>query len=377
MNPLRQVNAERSFGIYTTKQKERIGRFIIEKDPDADQFVHEQLVTLTNTQQEDDLILVNEVLASADSKGFEQILQKLLDHSSPIVYRPAIETAGRLWAFELFPQLLQVVEKSGAWLSFQVALVNFGDEVFDGSYLKEDMSEKMLRQVIRSASRVKGSRSDEYLFRLFVQNINLHDAIIHALWQKKADARQRTALLEEWFSQKLEDMRLKVDCFLNLYNNKPALLLENALLSEIQQNVETLLKGFSILYERQQIDRFMEIYRLDNASKLANAIELLELTIPRKFFNQLIPFIELKHDIKKKQVIMQQKHTYGMAKLLDEVVESEHVFFNSWSRSIALYLTPKLLNKDSAMKVITRPVTNSDELFSETRDYVLSILKQN
>jgi hypothetical protein len=287
-----------------------------------------------------------------------------------------METTGRLWAFDLFPKILKVAADTHSHHALQMAIVNFGDEIFDEKHLsKNELTERLHQQLIRASSKVKGPRSDSYLFSLFSNNDQRQDAIIFSLWQKKAEISGNIQMLEKWIVNKLEEMRMKVECFLNLQDNHPAQLLEEALISEIQQNVESLLQAFALLYDRPQIDRFMEIYRMDNAAKLANAIELLELTIPRKYFNQVIPFIELKYDVKKKQVLLQSKISGGVEMVIGEVIVSRKVPFNSWSRSIALYLSPQLISKNLAKQVAAQPANDSDELVRETRNYILSILK--
>ena len=60
---------------------------------------------------------------------------------------------------------------------------------------------------------------------------------------------------------------------------------------------------------------------------------------------------------------------------IQEVVTNKKAGFNAWSRSVALYLLPKLLNREAALVIASNPVAKEEHLVQETRNYVLSILK--
>ncbi|MFN2456953.1 MAG: hypothetical protein ABR502_02020 [Chitinophagaceae bacterium] len=349
---------------------------LLKKDTQEKSLVKNELLLLATSSNVDDNKLAIEVITAAGEGSFTEILQVLLQNSSASIYQKAIEIAGKVKDFSLFNDVLTVAQERNAYFSLERALVNYGDPIFDESYLPDKSpSEKLFSHIIKAASKVKGDKSDKYLLNLLGKGEKDQDCIIEAMWQKKASLLQNSKLIEEWIIGKLENMKTKVNCFLNLHHNKQAYLLESALISEIEQNVETVLKAFALIYEKDQIQRFIEVYKLDNPSKVANAMELLELTLPRKYFVSLIYFIELSQDLKKEQVILQDNKVISAAGIVKEVITNSNAHFNTWSRSVALYLLPKLYSKDLAIDLATYTQKEEDILVKETRDYVLSVLK--
>jgi hypothetical protein len=117
------------------------------------------------------------------------------------------------------------------------------------------------------------------------------------------------------------------------------------------------------------------VYKLENTTRVANAIELLEMTIPKKYFSGVLYFIELSSDLQQNQLADHQGKDTELHTLILEVVTNKKAGFNAWSRSVALYLLPKLLNREAALAIASNPVAKEEQLVQETRNYVLSILK--
>ena len=226
---------------------------------------------------------------------------------------------------------------------------------------------------MKAAAKVKGPKSEAYLISFLKSRYKKQDAVIKALWLRKANLAGYSILLERWIDQQLEHMRLKADCLLSLYNHAEAKMLEQALVSELQQDVQVVLKACALVYDRERINRFIEVFNMNHTAKVANAMELLELTIPKKYFTSINYLIDCTQDVKTKQV-MYFKHKLSVSAVVQHIIHSVHPQFNSWTQSVAFYLLPKLDHKPSWPTLLEED-TEADTLLQETRNYVFSILK--
>jgi hypothetical protein len=75
-------------------------------------------------------------------------------------------------------------------------------------------------------------------------------------------------------------------------------LLEQGIMMEIHKDLEVLLKAFAMLYNREKIGRVVELLKVGNTAKMSNAVEILELTIPKKRFALINMLVELIDDTK-------------------------------------------------------------------------------
>ena len=357
-------------------KKEALIGLILKNDREINDIINEELDVLLNSNDVNNLILANDVIRESTGGNFKWALESLLHHSLPFVYEKAMETAGKIKEYSLFNDVYDLVIQKHSIFAFQRAIINYGDEIFDPGYWSEkEPAGEVMNAILKAASKVKGPKSDDYLLSIFSGNNQRSEHIINSLWSKMANVSDQKVKIEKWLDHQLEGMKMKISCFLDIHNNKQAILLEEAIFSEVQQNLESILKACALIYDREQIDRFIEVYKLENQTRVANALELLELTIPKKYFTQISQCVELRHDLIKKQVVHHSRSLKKIDKVIDEVVNDHRAGFSAWSRSVALYIAPKLLHKELALAIAGKTQKEDNPLIKETRNYVLSILK--
>jgi hypothetical protein len=375
---LEDVSAEHTpflNSLHGESKKAALIGLLLKKDDAAVLMAKHQLIRLARSKDLKNNKSAVEVISQVGGGNFNEVLQVLLENENKEVYCPTIEVTGRVKDFSLFPKLIDVTIEKQSYYALDKALVNYGDDVFEEKYLSpENLPEKILHHIIKSASKVKGEKSDTFLMTLLKKYDKHQEDIIESLWMKKASLVKKEEL-EKWINTSLTHLKSKVNCFLSLHQNNQANLLENALFSEIEQNVETILKACAIVYNKEEINRFIEVYKLDDHSKVANAMELLEMTIPKKYFNPLSQQIEISHDIKNNQKLLHRRKKMETEGVVKEVITDSHTSFNSWSKSVAIYLLPTLYNKDAVLKLVTKKRKDDDAIVKETTDYVLSVLK--
>lgn len=149
----------------------------------------------------------------------------------------------------------------------------------------------------------------------------------------------------------------------------------NALSHSNDHNFQVLLKAFALLYDREKIDRVIELLSLGNTVKISNAIEISELIIPKKYFAALNRLIELIDDAQHHDLITTKNNALPANAIIEEVLKDNKANFSEWTRSVACYMMPKLKKNEFSLTILDRNASKDDHLFNETRNYVLTMLK--
>ena len=332
-----------------------------------------ELQLLSESEDLRDVQLALSVIAEVPSNAFAPIVRKLLYHQQKVVYQNAISISGKLKDDKLFKEAMALAVNNNAMYRLEKALVEYGDDSFIDGLLPATITDNVQKYVIKAAARIKGPRSDAYLLSLFETNDSFQELVIDALWKKKVSLPLNSSL-EAWIWKKLEYMKNKVDWLLMLQQYKEARLLKRALLSEIEADLETVLKACSLLFNKEELDQFINVYKLENTTRVANAIEFLEMTIPKKYFTPILYFIELCNDAHNKHFVAYKKDR-NIEQLIREIVTNHMNIFSLWSQALAIYVSPKLLTREAALEVAGTAISEEKDLIKETRAYVLSILK--
>ncbi|MGI8636507.1 MAG: hypothetical protein ACR2KZ_14010, partial [Segetibacter sp.] len=143
---------------------------------------------------------------------------------------------------------------------------------------------------------------------------------------------------------------------------------------EIRRDAQGLLKAFSLLYDSEKVDRVIELIKIGNTARISNAIEILEIIIPKRFFTPLDSLVELIDDVQHKKELLSKTHGLHANTIIEEVIKDNKANFSEWTRSIACFMIPKLKKNEISLQMLNTKGENDSYLFNETKNYVLSIL---
>jgi hypothetical protein len=222
---------------------------------------------------------------------------------------------------------------------------------------------------------MRGGQSLNFLLRELEKDNNDMVVIIDALWQRKKKvpfaSRQQ---LKQFILRKAHQARIKIIYYRNLEKHKIARLLHGAIRSELHDDIQILLKALSLIYDADKIQRVMELLKRDHTSRISNAIEMLEIIIPNKYFIHVNELLELFQEINKDEVAPHGKMV-TINKIIEEILDENKAEVNQWTSSIACYLLPRIKDRDFALGLMNNQPNTGDHLFNETKNYVLSMLK--
>jgi AAA family ATP:ADP antiporter len=346
------------------------------KNSKTEVMVMEELIRMAGSADREEKMLALEIIMESQKPDVTNVLEILLDDSDPYIYKKAIEAVGRVKDFKLFPRVVEVASTNKVYPALQRSLLYYGDEIFiEGYWHSIPMIKQLLILVIRTAGQIKGKNATYFLLQLLKKNENYSDLIIDALWNQKAKlSEEDLILIEDITTRKIEHSKTKVFYYKHLTGIKNLKLLEEAIGLEIKQDLWILLKACALLFDRHKVDRVIELMSLEETSKISNAIEMLELILPNRYFVQMNALIELIQDIHKKQVFIFKNKDITTHRIIEDVLQ-EKANFNEWTKSVACYMLPRLMKNEFSLSILSNKCSAEDNLFIETRDYVLLMLK--
>ncbi|WP_347157821.1 NTP/NDP exchange transporter [Pontibacter chitinilyticus] len=349
---------------------------LLRNDPAAHEVVQETLDRLVNSSDLQDKHLVLDILNEAPYRNFQPLLEHVLAISTEDLGKRAIETVGKVREITLVEQMVQKAMECKAWYALQKSLVLFGDGVFASEALApEIVSAATLEAVVLAAGKVKGDYSTAYLLQLLARQQTAPDALLEALWLKQAVLHPADKqLVKNWLQDKLTGCRYKMEAFRTLQGTPSMQLLSDALASEVKQDLQLLLKGYALCYDRKRIDRVWKLLQLGNPERIANAIEILEHLIPKRYFRQTDQVLDFLLDMTERKLPVPALSEKEAPTVITSILQNEHMHCAAWTKSIACYLIPALSVPSLKQVLTAADQLPEDPVFQETKAHVLAVL---
>ncbi|GEO08975.1 hypothetical protein SAE01_14710 [Segetibacter aerophilus] len=374
----KEIGVDDQLGILSLppeQKKAAMEGLLSRKEEETEKLVIDNLVVMARGTLPDKLTALD-VVMECDCENYSGVLEILLSERDPKVFKKAIEASGKVKNMQLLSKVIDVAVAKKAFSSLKRSIVYYGDSIFlEENWQNRELKGDVLELFIKSAGNIKGDHSTSFLSDLLRQKKDKADEIIEALWTKKAKASDETMeLVEDWANQKTEQGKYKLSYYFEVLHHPNLTLLQNAIMMEIKRDVQLLLKSFSLLYDREKVDRVIELLAIGNTPKISNAIEILEIIIPTKYFIQLNSLVELIDDVQHKKEVLTKTHGLHPTTIIEEIIKNNKANFSEWTRSVACYMIPKMKKNEMSLKMLNIKEPKDGFLFTETKNYVLSML---
>lgn len=135
----------------------------------------------------------------------------------------------------------------------------------------------------------------------------------------------------------------------------------------MRKDLELALKLCSLLYRKKEINRVLELLAIEKKDKLYNAMEMLELVLPKRISKE----INLLFDFLLDPVHQHKLQKMEARNFYEKAIFNKPQMYNPWTRSVCLYYAWKHRDEQILQK-LEAPLTFGDHfLIRETRQYVL------
>jgi hypothetical protein len=239
--------------------------------------------------------------------------------------------------------------------------------------LDQELTDSFEQEFIRTAGRVKGPYSTNYLLNKLPVTIHT-DRTIHSLWIKGYDpvTEEETAMLNQVLDRYLANGYQKIAYYFQVPEFQEQLLLESSLYNEVKNDLVTSLKTCSILYRKSEINRVLELLEMETQLKLFNAMEMLEMVLPKKRskeLNQLFDFV-LDPSHTRKTYVKEQ-----VVPFFNRILNNEPESFTAWTKAVCIYCSWKIRQFDFLRSLKMTRKLNDHTIMKETEEFVFEAIK--
>ncbi|MBS1743272.1 MAG: MFS transporter [Bacteroidetes bacterium] len=319
--------------------------------------------------------LAVEIISELKTVQFTHAIEKLINDREIAVQRVAVTAVCKLRMQRLLPSIMAMLDKPEHKNIVLKGLQLYGDRVFeDLRKLEVTIPVEHIRDLVKIAGRIKGECSTAFLLdKLNVNNENLQYSVLHSLWLKGYEPVD--ANINQRFSDLLEEILKTGRDKITDYGHIPAFefgdLISRSIYNEVKGDLQMSLKLCSMLYGAREVNRVLELMEVDKKDKLYNAMEMLELMLPKKvskevnvLFDFILDPVHSSHASAKQDI----KNFYH------KVMFNEPHLYNSWTKAVCVYSSWKSRDVDFLDKLKGHQHQNDHYLVQETKLYVMDTI---
>jgi hypothetical protein len=163
-----------------------------------------------------------------------------------------------------------------------------------------------------------------------------------------------------------------VEDYTQVPHGNDADLIKRSIRNEIKYDLATSLKICSLLFRKKEINRILELMEIDNHDKLYNAMEMLELLLPKKISKDLIFLFDfiLDPEHSKKLPVKREIQLF-----YNKVIFNEPKLYNPWTKAVCVYCSWRNNDQDLMQKLRSQGSSDEHYLVKETTAFVLNAIK--
>ena len=319
--------------------------------------------------------LAVEIISELKHLQFSSAIETLMKDPEIAVKRVAIMAACKLKMHKLLPSVINLLDKQGDKNIALLGLQLYGDSLFaDINQLPPDTALKYQAEFIKIATKIKGEHSTGYLLTKMAESNGLHkDKVLHALWVKEYipvklhEKEKFNSLLNMYLHTGLD----KINDYHDIPDFNDKELVKRSIYNEVKSDLSLALKACVLLFDRKEINRILDLMEIDKQDKLYNAMEMLELLLPKKIskdLNLLFDFILDPHI--KKAGLKPEINLY-----FSKVIFNTPLLYNPWTRAVCVYSSWKNNEKIILEKLKDEKQPEEHYLVKETKAFVKDALK--
>lgn len=335
----------------------------------------DKISELISTGSEEEKKIAAQVLHSVDNvESREFILQLLHDpnhtvvsevlksiprHPGPKIAQVLMDQFNRQPSAELFV----AVSKCGE-VGFKFLKTHFSDP---------NISERSLKPYIRLCGAEGSDTTHAILAEWIETRPKLHSEILHALKQSqfRLDGDNETKFLQ-WCNYYLGRGSKMISLIHSNMILKKDKRITSAIMNDLDLVIEKLLLLFAMLYDEEKIMRVQHGISSGKKDDVANAMEIIELSVKKEHALEFNKILEKKHALKEGDIhVHHTSHYRSHHNYVRHIFDEDSFVFTRWTQAIVMYtMTPEEVRQN--IPILTRFATTSDELLSETANFVLS-----
>jgi ATP:ADP antiporter, AAA family len=345
---------------------------IISDDLNALLIAGKQLLELIQSDESALRMQAASIIAETEKSNFYKTLKTLLTDTDIQVQKEAIKASGKIKNPLLLPVLAGLIKEPALQMDVQQALIEYGGIIFEHfNYIFNDKDHFLIEHLIAVAGKINSEQSTSFLLQCLQTYPEYEKQIVNYLWEK--DYAALTEEKQKWIqmvqaglNEAMQVLSMKEK--LQLQTNTTSLV--KSLTEEVSTRTEYILKLLSFIYDRSKINQVIYVAGLNDKSKLSNALEMLEMIIPREIFFRF-------HQLAEKNIsgIKHEKLSRSQQKindLMENIISNKTICFNDWTRAMAMTVINAWQHKELLRFLHTVPDEQLSFILRETKAFVIS-----
>ncbi len=318
-------------------------------------------------------ILALDIISELKSITFTEAIVGLLSDNEPTVRRQAIVTACKLKNRHLLPFIFERLDKPEDHFMAIQGLFQYGDELFDDiRNLDKEWLYTHRADLIKIAARARGPLSNHFLLKSLTEDPEYTERVVHVLWQRsfQAESVEQIFFFQSLVTKTITQALEKIEYHYSVPGFEHHELVRHSINSEIWTDLTTAVKICAFLYPRKEISRIVELVENRDRHKLYNAMEMMEMVLPKKTSRQINEVLDYLLD---PLSFRRKPQATPEGEFFVRVIEGHS--FNQWTRALCLYTAVGAHQQELVRRLGEAVEERDSPLMKETRSHVLKQLQ--
>lgn len=331
-----------------------------------------EINSLINSSVPEEKKLAISIISELKHVQFAKDIANLINDADASVRRDAVVAACRLKITSLLPQLLERAKLPAEKHLVIKALLQYGDKLFlDIETLPKELVEAHKADLIKISGNIKGDHCKKFLINVVNELSEQTNKTIHSLWVQDYEPDETMkakfeTILEKYLKKGLH----KIDDYHRVhYIDTEKEIVKLSLLNEIKTDLVLSLKICAMLHHKKRINRILELIDIEKNQKLYNAMEMIELELPRKIARDLLTLFDFVLDPVGHHKKATEQNTVNV---FNQVYYSDSFSYNSWTKALVMFCSWRNKMQDDVQQIERVPAAKEEFIVAETRNFVLS-----
>ncbi len=330
-----------------------------------------EINSLINSSDAAERKLAISIISELKHVQFAKDISQLIEDEDASVRREAVVAACKLKITSLLPQVLERANRPVERALVIKALVQYGDNLFkDIESLPGPLVDEHKADLIKISSKIKGEHCRKFLINVVTELNEQTSKTIHSLWMQDYEPDDAMKLKLEGILEKYLQQGLnKIEDYQKIhYNDTDREMVKHSLVNEIKSDLVLSLKICAMLHRKKRINRILELIEMEKHQKLYNAIEMIELELPRKTAKELVILFDFVLDPEGHH----KKSTgHAAGNVFSQVYFSDSFAYNSWTKALVMFCSWKNNIDEDVKRIEEKPIAAEEFIVAETRDFIL------
>jgi AAA family ATP:ADP antiporter len=331
----------------------------------------QKLQQLRDSGDNDERTIAAEVIGELRVKSFYKVLINLLSDEHTEVVTAAIEASGKLQSAKLITAFIdKLYDKKYERQVLQALLDSSHVAVayIDSALSQKDLNKDLRLKLISITAKIGGTEAQQMLEscidRFPGHRLDIYQALHTCKFRVQEQNRSH---FDELITTDLSFAIHLLQQINWLQKNNDIHDIKSALLLELNQAKTRLLWLFSFIYEEETIIRAKNGFQLNKQESIANAQEIIDLTVPKEAaskFNMLFEQATIAERLAmlKSNVITE---TQSFAAMAGQILESKDYIYNTWTKAVIMH---SMNSRDISLNIdhVNAHLTSQEFLLRET-----------